>query len=113
MLAVSTGVESFENPQDIGPLYPFPGLEWLFVAVGILLWLLWHVAHIRSETRENEEAREMYADISLERAMFHSGSALIATDEEWATATASRPTPSTGHPSARRPESPPPAPPTA
>lgn len=113
MFAVSTGVESFESPQDIGPLYPFPGIDWLFVAVAILLWLLWHVAQIRSETRENEEASAMYEDISLERAMFHAGSALIATDEEWAAATASRPTPAPGHPSARRSESPPPAPPTA
>jgi hypothetical protein len=112
MFAVSTGVESFQNPRDIGPLYPFPDIEWLFVAVGILLWLLWHVAQIRSETRENKEARELYEDISLERAMFHGGSALIATDEEWAAATASRPTTPTGEPPAHRPERPP-RPPTA
>ena len=83
MLAFSTGLDSFMNPQDIGPMYPFVGAEWLFVAAAFVLWLLWHAAQIRGETRENREATQLYEDIGLDRAMYHGGSALMATDEEW------------------------------
>lgn len=83
VVGVSTGLDSFENPQDIGPLYPFEGLEVLFAVIAFALWLLWHVAHIRAESRENAEGVDLYREIGLERAMFHGGSALIATDEEW------------------------------
>jgi hypothetical protein len=83
MLGVSTGLESFLNPDEIGVLYPFPGGEFLFFVVAFVLWLLWHVLQIRSETRENRDAREFYAEIGLDRAMYHGGSALIATEEEW------------------------------
>lgn len=113
MFAVSTGLDTFQNPQEIGPMYPFAGGEWLFVVIGVILWLLWHVLQIGSETRENREARAMYEEISLERAMLHGGSALIATDEEWAAsghqtaAAGARPRPAAGP----GPESPPPAPP--
>jgi hypothetical protein len=82
--AVSTGLDSFRNPQDIGPMYPFVGQEWLFVVIAVLVWIGWHVLQNRGETSEEREAVEMYERIGLDRAMFHGGSALIATDEEWA-----------------------------
>ena len=82
-LAFSTGLDSFMNPEEIGPMYPFAGAEWVFVAIGVVIWLLWHAAQIRGETSENREAIEMYERIGLDRAMYHGGSALIATDEEW------------------------------
>jgi hypothetical protein len=83
-LAVSTGLDSFQNPQDIGPMYPFVGEEWLFVVIAVIVWIGWHVLQIRGESREETEAVEMYDRIGLDRAMFHGGSALIATDDEWA-----------------------------
>jgi hypothetical protein len=84
IVAVSTGLDSFSNPQDIGPMYPFVGEEWVFVVIAVLVWLAWHFLQNRGETSEEREAVEMYERIGLDRAMFHGGSALIATDEEWA-----------------------------
>jgi hypothetical protein len=83
LLAVSTGVDSFMNPSELGPLYPFVGAEWVFVVIGFALWLGWHVAQARGETREEAEAVDLYRRIGPERAMYHGASALIATDEEW------------------------------
>jgi hypothetical protein len=81
---VSTGVDSFVNPSELGPLYPFVGAEWFFVVIAFLLWFLWHMGQIRAETREENEGCELYDQIGLDRAMHHGGSALIATEEEWA-----------------------------
>ena len=84
LLAVSTGVDQFVRPQEVAELYPFPDIEWLYVGAAVALWLLWHVLQIGGETRENREAEEMYEEIGLGRVMFHGGSALVATPEEWA-----------------------------
>lgn len=83
-LGFSTGLDSFSNPSEIGPLYPFVGAEWLFVLVAVILWLLWHVAQIRLENRDNERAAETYERIGLDRVMFYGGSADVPSDEEWA-----------------------------
>ncbi len=53
---MATGLESFSNPGDIGPLYPFVGSEVVLAIVGIALWLLFHVLAAREENREWEEA---------------------------------------------------------
>jgi hypothetical protein len=86
ILGFSTGLDSFSNPVDIGPMYPFVGAEWLFVVIGVVLWLLWHVGQIKSETRENMESAAACEELGLERVMYHGGSALVATDQEWAEA---------------------------
>ena len=82
--AASTGVESFTKPGEIGPLFPFADLAWLFVLIALVLWLGWHALQIRGESRENREAAELYDTIGLDRVMFHGGSGIIATDAEWA-----------------------------
>ena len=50
---MSTG--SFENwagvIADIGPIYPFVGAEWLFVLIGVVYWIAWHVKQLGSENR--------------------------------------------------------------
>ena len=50
---MSTG--NFENwagnIADIGPIYPFVGMEWLFVLIGVVYWVVWHVRQIRSENQ--------------------------------------------------------------
>ena len=44
---------SFENwagnISEIGPIYPFVGAEWLFVLIGVIYWIAWHVNQIKSE----------------------------------------------------------------
>ncbi len=41
---MSTGLSSYSNPQDIGPLYPGVDVEWLMVIVLVAGALtLWHV----------------------------------------------------------------------
>ena len=37
---MSTGLSSYGNIQEIGPLYPGVGLEWLMVIVLFALWIL-------------------------------------------------------------------------
>lgn len=83
-IAVSTGLDSFANPEEIGPMWPFEGLEWLFVVLGAAFWLGWHFLQVRGESKELHTAAEMYDKIGVDRAMLHGGSALIATDDEWA-----------------------------
>ena len=50
---MSTG--NFENwagnIADIGPIYPFVGAEWLFVLIGVVYWIVWHVRQLGSESR--------------------------------------------------------------
>ncbi len=40
---MSTGLNSFSNPQEIGALYPGVGVEWIMVIVLAVLWVLWHI----------------------------------------------------------------------
>ena len=83
MLAVSTGVDSFVKPGELGPLYPFVGTEMILFGVAFFLWLAWHFLQARGETREHREACALYDEIGLDRVMHHGGTALIASEEEW------------------------------
>ncbi len=83
MLAVSTGVDSFVKPGELGPLYPFVGTEMILFGVAFFLWLAWHFLQARGETREHREACALYDEIGLDRAMHYGGSALLASEEEW------------------------------
>lgn len=102
ILGFSTGLDSFSNPSEIGPLYPFVGAEWFFVLLAVVLWLLWHVLQIRLENRDNERAVQTYERIGLDRVMFYGGSADVPSDEEWERREEQRrrvQTPSAGEPS--------------
>lgn len=102
VLGFSTGLDSFANPTEIGPLYPFVGAEWFFVLLAVVLWLLWHVLQIRLENRDNERAVQTYERIGLDRVMFYGGSADVPSDEEWERREEQRrrvQTPSAGEPS--------------
>ena len=50
---MSTG--NFENwagnIADIGPIYPFVGAEWLFVLIGVVYWIIWHIKQIGNENQ--------------------------------------------------------------
>ncbi len=59
----TTGIESWAvDLKDVEALYPFQGLEGLFVIVGVALWLGWHVLQIRAEQREYEEIVRDHGD---------------------------------------------------
>ncbi|CAN5545203.1 hypothetical protein BH20CHL7_BH20CHL7_15360 [soil metagenome] len=57
---MNTGLTSFSNPGDIGPLYPFPGTEVPLAIIGIALWILFHVLATREENREWDEAEAAF-----------------------------------------------------
>jgi hypothetical protein len=46
--------------KDIGAIYPFQGAEVLFVILGLVFWIGWHVLQTRMETDIIEE--ELRAD---------------------------------------------------
>ena len=37
-----------------GAVYPFQGAEWLFVLLGVVFWIAFHVLQIRQERKEWE-----------------------------------------------------------
>ena len=49
---MSTGLESWANPETIGAIYPFAGSEMLMFGLCVAFWLLWHVLNQFSETQE-------------------------------------------------------------
>jgi len=57
-----TGIESWSNPADIGPIYPFAGLEVPLVIIGFILWIAWHVVTAREENRQWAELDSTYAE---------------------------------------------------
>ena len=50
------------NISEIGPLYPFVGLEGLMFVVGVALWILWHVKQIRAENATYEDEINRFGD---------------------------------------------------
>jgi len=74
---MNTGPDSSSNPEDIGALYPFVGIEVALVVIAFALWIAWHVAQTKEENREYVKALELYEQIGLERAMRHGGGAHI------------------------------------
>lgn len=78
---MSTGLDSFSNPQDIGALYPGAGMEWLMVLIGFVLWLLWHVFQMADEEKEYRTAVKLYQQVGMDRAMHHA-TGKVATEDE-------------------------------
>jgi len=37
---------------NVGPVYPWQGLELIMVIVGVVFWIYWHVAQIRQENAD-------------------------------------------------------------
>jgi hypothetical protein len=46
--------------KDIGAIYPFQGAEWLFLILGLIFWIGWHIIQTRQETEQIE--KELQAD---------------------------------------------------
>ena len=59
----TTGIESWAvDLKDVGAIYPFQGLEGLFVIVGVVLWIGWHVLQMRAEIKDYEDQVSKFGD---------------------------------------------------
>lgn len=101
---MGTGLDSFADPQNIGPLYPFAGTEVALAVIGILLWIWWHVRQIMTENREYARATTMYRDVGMVRALQRDGTEFLAEEEELREA-AARPADAAGEPPGAPPAS--------
>ncbi|MQA07734.1 MAG: hypothetical protein GEU98_04110 [Pseudonocardiaceae bacterium] len=81
---MGTGIDSFTDPQNVGALYPFPGIEVVLAVVGILLWLGWHVHQTRIENQEYARAIELYRRVGTARALGKDGTEWLPSEEEFA-----------------------------
>jgi hypothetical protein len=54
---MSTGLESWANPETIGAIYPFVGSEMLMFGLLLAIWLLWHI--ICSVIENNELSEDL------------------------------------------------------
>jgi len=59
---MSTGIETWKNLAEIGPLYPFVGTEVVLVIVGLVLWVVWHVLQISAEKEHHQEVVDHFKD---------------------------------------------------
>ena len=55
-----TGIESWANPADIGPIYPFVGTEVALTIIGVVLWIAFHVITGREENKQWNELDAQY-----------------------------------------------------
>ncbi len=59
----TTGLQSWATDlKDVGAIYPFQGYEGLMVAIGVILWLVWHVWQIRHEKEVYRSKIERFGD---------------------------------------------------
>ena len=79
---MGTGLDSFTDPQNIGPLYPFAGSEIPLAVIGILLWIAWHVQQIRTENREYTRATTLYREVGMVRALQQESTEFLPEEEE-------------------------------
>lgn len=77
---MSTGLRDWVNLEEIGPIYPFVGIEWLLVIAAVVFWIWWHVRVIRDENQEMEEAVELYRRIGVDKAMHPKGKPQLPDD---------------------------------
>jgi hypothetical protein len=43
---------------EVGPVYPFQGVEVLMVVLGVIFWIGWHRIQYKRESEHLEEARK-------------------------------------------------------
>ena len=57
---MSTGIETWKNLSEIGPIYPFVGAEFVLVVVAVVFWLVWHVVQIGHEKSHHDESKSLF-----------------------------------------------------
>jgi hypothetical protein len=45
---------------NVGPIYPFQGLEWAMVLAAFAFWIIWHIVQLVQEGREFKEDRTQH-----------------------------------------------------
>ena len=68
---MSTGIETWnQNLLDIGPMYPFAGLEMFWALLGIATWIIWHLVQLKMDNKIYDAEEKHYEDgDSLQQAM--------------------------------------------
>lgn len=71
MFKQTTEVQSWAvDLSTVGPIYPFVGTEWLWLAIGVVFWLCFHIWQIRFESRMySEDLAHMKKPEMFERAL--------------------------------------------
>ena len=61
---MSTGaIETWAvNMAELGPLYPWPGSEYVLWIIGMVLWVAFHIIQTRRENRDYEEEVKRFGD---------------------------------------------------
>ena len=63
----TTQIDAWTGPiQEVGPMYPFPGLEWLMVVLSVAFWLFWIVWQWRYESNIYKRDMEEWGDTLLD-----------------------------------------------
>lgn len=58
------------NMFDLGPLYPFVGLEGTMVILAVIFWIGWHILQVRAENRTHDTlARHLREGDNLQKAL--------------------------------------------
>ena len=52
----TTGVSSWAvDLAEVGAVYPFQGLEFIMLLIGLIFWIWWHVWSIKAEKARHED----------------------------------------------------------
>lgn len=46
---------------EIGPVYPFVGTEFLLVIAGLVFWVAWHIAQLKSESSRLKDEEDKFS----------------------------------------------------
>jgi hypothetical protein len=77
---MNTGLSSFADPMSIGPMYPFPGSEWLLALILLVAWVGWQIYFTRAEGQEFEKAASLYRQKGLMQASSEAEAERIAAE---------------------------------
>ncbi len=59
----TTGVSSWAVSLDeVGPIYPFQGMEIVFLLVALIFWIWWHIVCFKMELNRQDEKIRKYGD---------------------------------------------------
>jgi hypothetical protein len=63
----TTGIDSWAvDLAEIGAIYPFQGLEWLFAVLVVAGWIGWHVWQIRWEKAYHRQKIARFGEVLRE-----------------------------------------------